>query len=100
MEKQETVTIRYCDICGKRVTDEVNSPVTTTNYQSEFVYGVRNMVEEHTPCIDLCGYHSRMVGHLMVDVVKEALSFVHNEKKLKEIIERKDKWNNKWNKRS
>ena len=91
MQKQETIARRYCDICGKRVTDEVNRPFTTTHYQSEFIYGVRDIEEEHTPCIDLCDYHSRMVGHLMVDAVKEALSFVHNENKLKEIIGRKDR---------
>lgn len=91
MQKQETVTRRYCDICGKIVTDEVHRPFTITHYQSEFVYGVRDMVEQQAPHIDLCGYHSRMVGHLMVDAVKEALSFVRNEEKLKEIIERKDK---------
>ena len=90
MQKEETVTRRYCDICGKRITDGTSHPFTTTHYQSEFEYGVRDMVEEHAPCIDLCGYHSRMVGHLMVDAVKEALSFVHNENKLKEIIKRKE----------
>ena len=90
MQKQETVTRRYCDICGKIVTDEVHRPFTITHYQSEFVYGVRDMVEQQTPHIDLCDYHSRMVGHLMVDAVKEALSFVHSESKLKEIIKRKE----------
>ena len=90
MIKNEIVIVRYCDICGKKIEKYVSGPFTTTHYQSRFEDTVNDRVEEHAPCIDLCGYHSRIVGHLMADAVKEALSFVHNETKLKEIIKRQE----------
>ena len=88
--KNETVIVTYCDICGKKIEKYVCGPFTATHYQSKFDDTVNDMVEEHSPCLDLCGYHSRIVGQLMANAVKEALSFVHNETKLKEIIKRKE----------
>ena len=90
MIKNETVIVRYCDICGKKIEGYVHSPFVATHYQSVFTDTINDRVQEHAPILDLCGYHSRIVGHLMADIVKDALSFLHNEHKLKEIIKRKE----------
>lgn len=90
MIKNETVMVTYCDICGKKVEKHIFGPFTITNYRYRVGDSIRDRQEQLSPCLDLCSYHSGIVGHLMTDAVKEALSFIHSETKLKEIIKRKE----------
>lgn len=94
MKKAETYTkdVYYCDICGAKIENNVRTPYTVTHYQAEYLDDkIKDEHEEHFPCVDLCGYHSRMIGFLMVDSVKESLSFLHDKQKLIEIIKRKER---------
>ena len=94
MKKTETYTkdVYYCDICGAKIENNVRVPYTTTYYQEEYLQDqISYKYDEHFPCINLCGYHSRMLGSLMVDCVKEALSFLNDKQKLIEIIKRKER---------
>ena len=95
MIKNETVMVTYCDICGKKVEKHIFGPFTITNYRYRVGDSIRDRQEQLSPCIDLCSYHSGIVGHLMVDAVKKALSFIHSETKLKEIIKREEITRNK-----
>ena len=93
MKKTETYTkdVYYCDICGAKIENNVRAPYTTTHYQAEYLDDIKYEHEERSHCLDLCGYHSRMLGALMAECVKEALSFLHDKQKLIEIIKRKER---------
>lgn len=96
MKKTETYTkdVYYCDICGAKIEKNVTAPYTTTHYRVESEYSddpIKYEHEERSHCVDLCGYHSRMLGALMAERVKEALSFLNDKQKLIEIIKRKER---------
>ena len=96
MKKTEIYTkdVYYCDICGEKIENNVRAPYTTTHYQAESEYSdeqIKYEHEERSHCVDLCGYHSRMLGVLMAERVKEALSFLNDKQKLIEIIKRKER---------
>ena len=95
MIKNETVMVTYCDICGKKVEKHIFGPFTITNYRYKDGDSIRDRQEQRSPCIDLCVYHSGIVGKLMVDAVEEALAFIRSETKLKEIIKREEIARNK-----
>ena len=95
MKKTETYTkdVYYCDICGAKIENNVRAPYTVTHYQAKSEYSDEPIKYEHEECshlVDLCSYHSHILGALMAERVKEALSFLSNKQKLIEIIKQKE----------
>lgn len=94
MKKTVTYTkdVYYCDICGAKIEKNIRAPYTTTYYQSEYLQDqIDDKCQVNFPGVDLCGYHSRMLGALMAERVKEALSFLNDKQKLIEIIKQKER---------
>lgn len=90
MKKQEIIKkdVYYCDVCGQKVEKNVIDPYISFHYQGEFNNKIYDDCEEFSAKLDLCGFHSRCLGDIIYKKLTDALSFLEDNNKVKELIKK------------
>ena len=88
MKKREIIKkdVYYCDICGQKVEKNVIDPYISFHYEDEFDNKIYDDRLEFSTKLDLCSFHSRCLGGIIYKKLKDALSFLEDDNKVKELI--------------